>query len=157
HAQDAVSLLDSLRTVLPILAALAVALAVGLSGDRRRTILGLSLVLAVVFALMVVMIGLARNAYLDALPSTVNRDAAAAVYDQVLHLLSTSLRAGIAFVAVVATAAWLAGPVPFARRARDRVRGRLRRDGETDPGARSHVGSWVRPLQVSSVAAGLLV
>jgi cytochrome bd-type quinol oxidase subunit 2 len=79
--------------------------------------------------LLLVVLGLARGLYLDALPTAVNEDAAASVYDQVLSSLRTLLSVAFIVSLIVAFAAWISGPsrVPVRLRAatigrhRDRV------------------------------------
>jgi hypothetical protein len=109
-AQGAVSALDTLAWVLPVLLIVVFGAAIALSGNRRRTVLRSALGVALAIGVMLIAFNVGRRAYLDALPSSVNRDAAADVYDQVLTFLRTSARTVFVLAIVVAIAAWLMGP-----------------------------------------------
>jgi hypothetical protein len=127
--QGATDLFQTIAYALPVLTLLAFAGAIWLSGNRRRTILRSALGVALAMGLLLVVLGVARDLYLDALPTTVNEDAAASVYDQVLSSLRTLLSVAFIVSLIVAVAAWISGPsrVPVRLRAatigrhRDRV------------------------------------
>ncbi len=102
--------LETLARVLPVLALLLLFAAVMVARNRR---VGLQVVgLAVAFSM--VLLGLALNVlrplYLDAVPPDIlPGDAAAAIYDQLVSFIRTSLRAiGILFLAAAAAAFWFA-------------------------------------------------
>jgi hypothetical protein len=156
-AQGLVKALDSLAFVLPVLFLLALAGAIALSSRRRRTVLRAALGIAVAMALVVVVLSLARKAYLDALPATVHQDAAAAVYDQLLTFLLTTLRVVFAVALVVAIGAWVVGPGRYATSIREGVLG-LVRHGDGPQGAiPSFVGAHLAGLRVVVIAAGFIV
>ena len=109
RSQNATNLLQALAVVLPILTVLCFGLAIGLSPNRRRTILRSALGLALGMALLLVAFNSGRYIYLDLLPAAVNENAARAVYDQLLDTLRLTLRTGFAFALVVALSAWARG------------------------------------------------
>ena len=158
-AQDIVDLLDTLAYVLPILTLVVFVLAIALSGNRRRTILRGALGVAFATGLVLTIFNLGRTAYLDALPDTVNLDAAEALYDQVLTFLRTSLRTAFVLALVIAIGAWLAGAGHVAVRVRDTVRSALDRGrSEGAPsGVAVFVGHYKNALRVLVVALGLVV
>ncbi len=159
-AQSAVDLLDTLAWWLPIITVVAFAVAIALSGNRRRTILRGSLGVALAVGLVLTAFNLARTAYLDALPERVNRGAAEDLYDQLLTFLRTSLRTAFVLALVIALAAWLSGPSRVAVRIRQVVGRGVDRTGDvaTAPsGVGSFVGLHRNVLRVLVVALGLVV
>ena len=122
-AQNAVDLLDTLYWVLPVLVFVVFAAAILLSGNRRKTVLHGALGVALATGILLVAFNTGRSFYLDALPSTVNRAAAADVYDQELTFLRDSVRTVFFLALVVAIGAWLAGPGHFATRIRTVAKG----------------------------------
>ena len=137
RSQNATNLLQALAVVLPILTVLCFGLAIWLSPNRRRTILRSALGLALGMALLLIAFNGGRHFYLNVLPSSVNVNAAGAVYDQLLGTLRLALRTGFAFALVVALAAWLAGPAKPATSMRNGVlhlaRGAGPAGGEASP------------------------
>jgi len=117
-AQGAVSILDSLSWVLPVLMIIVFGAAIALSGNRRRTILRSALGTALAIGVLLTAFNLGRSAYLGSLPSSLNHDAAADVYDQVLSFLRNSARTVFVLAILVAIGAWLAGPGRMAVRIR---------------------------------------
>ena len=113
--QGAVDLLDKVANYLPFVALILLAIALWLSGNRRRTILRTALGIALGMALLLTLFNLGRTVYLDALPASVRQDSAAAIYDQVLSFLRTAVRTVFILAIIVAIAAWLAGPVGLRR------------------------------------------
>ena len=122
-AQNITDLLQKLAYILPILTLLVFAAAIGLSGNRRRTILRSALGLALGMGLLLVVLNVGRHFYLGALPRTVNQNSAAAVYDQVLSFLRLSLRTAFVVALIIAFAAWISGPGRSATRFRNGVTG----------------------------------
>ena len=118
-AQGITDLLQKSAWVLPFLTVLAFAVAIALSGNRRRTVLRSALGLALGLGVLLVALNTGRKFYLDALPATVSRPAAQAVYDQLLSFLRTSLRTGFVLAIVVAIGAWIAGPSAWATKIRE--------------------------------------
>ena len=121
--QGGTDLLNDLGNYLPFVVLALFVVAILLSGNRRRTILRTALGIAFAMALLLIVFNLGRTIYLDSLPSTVNQDAASAVYDQVLTFLRTSLRTAFVVAIIVAIGVWLAGPGQLATRIRESVRG----------------------------------
>jgi hypothetical protein len=158
-AQSITDLLQKSAWVLSVLTILAFAVAIGLSGNRRRTILRASLGLALGMGLLLVLFNTGRHFYLDALPATVSRPAATAVYDQLLTALRLSLRTGFVLAIVVALGAWLSGPGSVATKIRE---GTLRLVRGHDTGEEpSGLGVWVaghkNPLRLVVVGVALLI
>jgi hypothetical protein len=159
-AQTAVRLLDDLALALPILAAVAFAGGIALSANRRRTILRGALGLAFVMLLFLVIWNALRSPYTHALPPSVNRPAASAIYDQLISFLVVALRTVFALAVVVALGAWLAGPGRLATRVRSTARDLVTRTPGRDVVA-PQISSFVRGhrtmLRLVAVAAGLVV
>jgi hypothetical protein len=158
-AQGAVDLLDTLAFVLPVITVLLLAGGILLARDRRRALLRAALGVALAMALVLTVFNLGRSLYLDALPSTVNRDAAAALYDQLLSFLRNSLRTVFVLGLVVALAAWMTGPARAARRLREGAVDIVRKPDV--PEAISPVAAFVRDhrvgLRIAVVSVGLLL
>jgi len=158
-AQGITDLLQKLAWVLPVLTILAFGVAIGLSGNRRRTVLRSALGLALGMGLLLAVLNAGRHFYLDALPATVSRPAATAVYEQLLSFLRLSLRTGFVLAIVVALGAWLAGPGSFATKLRE---GTLRLVRGHDTGEEpSGLAVWVArhktPLRVVVIGIALAI
>jgi hypothetical protein len=158
-AQWITDLLQKSAWVLPFLTILAFAVAIALSGNRRRTVLRGSLGLALGMGLLLALLNSGRHFYLDALPATVSRPAATAVYDQLLSFLRLSLRTGFVLAIVVALGAWLSGPASLATKIRE---GTLRLVRGHDTGEEpSGLGVWVarykNPLRVVVIGVALAI
>ena len=151
--QGAVDLLDKVANYLPFVALILLAIALWLSGNRRRTILRTALGIALGMALLLTLFNLGRTIYLDSLPDSVRQDAATAVYDQVLSFLRTAVRTAFVVAIIVAIAAWLAGPGRVATRVRGAVRREPTGDDVTPVG--SFVGHYKNGLRILVVAVGL--
>ena len=141
--------------VLPIVTLLLFAAAIAISRKRRKTVLHAGLGLAAGMLVILSAFNVGRTFYLDAV-KTANRDAAAAVYDQVLNFLRLSARTGFVVGIIIAIGAWLAGPSSAAMRLRALVRGgedrRLATEGFAGWVARSRTG-----IRVVLVGIGALV
>ncbi len=101
-----------------------------------------------------------RSPYEHALPASVNRAAAGAVYDQLLSFLLVALRTVFAFAVIVALGAWLAGPGRLATRIRTGTRSLFSRaPGQTaiSPRVAGFVEHYRTPLRVLVVGVGLLI
>jgi hypothetical protein len=133
-AQTAFRLLDALNTWLPILALLCLAGAVAVGRSRRRTLVAGALALALSMVLLGAGMNIGREVYLDAVPTDqLPTDAAAAIYDQLVHFIRLTLRGTLVVALAVAFVAWVTGPVgaPVAiRRGTSRVIGAVRSGGE---------------------------
>jgi len=160
QAQRAVRLLDDVALVLPILTVVAFAGAIVASGDRRRTIVWGGMGLAFVMLLFLVIWNALRSPYQDALPASVNRLAAGAVYDQLLSFLLLALRTVFAVGVTVALGAWLAGPGRCATRVRTGARDLVFRAPGQDaisPRAARLVGAHRSVARFAVIGFGLLV
>lgn len=102
--------LETLARVLPVLTLLLLAAAVMVARNRRKGLLVVGLAVAGSMVLLGLALNLVRPLYLDAIPPDVLAgDAAAAIYDQVVSFIRTSLRAvGIVFLALALAAFWFA-------------------------------------------------
>jgi len=158
-AQGITNLLQKSAWVLPFLTILAFGVAIALSGNRRRTILRGSLGIALGFALLLAVLNSGRHFYLDALPATVSRPAATAVYDQLLTLLRLSLRTGLVISLVVALGAWLSGPGSFATKIREGTLALVRGHdtGEEPSGFAVWVAGHKTPLRALVVGVALVI
>jgi hypothetical protein len=155
QAQGLTNLLQKGAIVLPIVTLLLYAAAIALSRRRRKTVLHAGLGLAIGMLVILTAFNVGRTFYLDAVKSA-NRDAAAAVYDQVLNFLRLSARTGFVIGILIAIGAWLAGPGSLAVRLRAMTKGgadrRLATDGFAGWVARSRTG-----LRIAYVALGAIV
>ena len=132
-AQTAFRLLSTLNTVLPVLLLLLLAAALAIARHRRRTLVAAMLAIAASMLLLGVVLNAFRVVYLDALPSTVDIDAAAAVYDTLVWFIRLNLRALLVLSLAVAFIAWVSGPGPAAvtvRSGTTRAIGHARSGGE---------------------------
>jgi hypothetical protein len=160
QAQGGVRLLDDLAIALPIITVLLFAGAILVSANRRRTVLRSALGLAFVMLLFLVIWNALRTPYQHALPATVNRDAAGAVYDQLISFLLLALRTVLAFALVVALGAWLAGPSRLAIRIRTGTRSLISRSPGQSAISTKTAGFVDRqrtPLRVLVVGVGLVL
>jgi hypothetical protein len=160
-AQDAVDVFDKLAIALPILTIALFAIAVLLSGNRRRTILRTGMGLALAAALLLTLFNVGRSVYLDALGPDVNHEAAANIYDQLLEFLRNSLRAVFVLGVIVAIGAWLAGPGQAATSIRDATLGLFggrERTSKAPPSAiAAFVSRYRNALRVVVAAIGLAI
>jgi hypothetical protein len=158
-AQNITDLLQKLAYVLPILTLLVFAAAIALSGNRRRTILRSALGLALGMGLLLVVLNVGRHFYLSALPTTVNENSAAAVYDQVLSFLRLSLRTAFVVALIIAFAAWIAGPGRSATRFRNGVTGLARRQetGEAPSALAVFVARHKTALRITVIGIALTI
>ncbi len=163
-AQSAFRLLDTLATVLPILAVVLLVAAVAIGRSRRHTLMAGAAVVVISMALLGAAIQLFRAIYLDAVPSDLSLDAAGAIYDQLVWFIRLNIRALAILGVAVIVVAWLTGsdPAPAAvrrgaARALDAVRHRSDRAGmDTGPvGVFAH--TYRTPIRVLVAAAVLLV
>ena len=154
-AQGAVEVLDKSANYLPFVALILLAVALWLSGNRRRTILRTALGIAFGMALLLTLFNLGRTIYLDSLPSSVSHDAASAVYDQALSFLRIAVRTVFVLAIIVAIAAWLTGPGRAATRLRQATHREPTGDDVTPVG--SFVGHYKTALRILVVAVGLVL
>ena len=158
--QHTTDLLQKLAITLSLFTLLCFGVAIWLSPHRRRTILRGALGLASGMALLLLAFNAGRHFYLDALPSTVNTDAARAVYDTLLAGLPLALRAAFVFAIIVAIAAWVTGPTRSATGMRQGVLNLVRGEGATG-GEPSAFGTWIARnrtvLRVLVLGVGLAI
>ena len=112
-AQGGFHALDTLARALPILALLLLGVAVFVGRSRRRNLVVGALVVSFSMLVLGVLLNASRLAYLDAVPAEVlPPDAAAAVYDTLVHFIRLNLRAVFVLFLAIATIAWVSGPAP---------------------------------------------
>jgi hypothetical protein len=110
-AQNVFQLLKTLAWVLPLLTLVAFALAVWLSGDRRRAVRGTGWVLVVVGILGLLAANFTRNYVVDSLVAREDdRQAANNAWNILTDLMRGSFRLMIVVGILFVIAAWLAGP-----------------------------------------------
>ncbi|MBZ5738233.1 hypothetical protein [Nocardioides mangrovi] len=110
-AQTAFRLLNAINTWLPILALLCLIGAVAVARSWRRTLVAGALALALSMLLLGAGLNLGREVYLNAVPTDqLPLDAAAAIYDQLVHFIRLALRALLVVALAVAFVAWVTGP-----------------------------------------------
>jgi hypothetical protein len=155
QAQGLTNLLQKGSIVLPIVTLLLYAAAIALSRGRRKTVLHAGLGLAIGMVVILTAFNVGRTFYLDAVKSA-NRDAAAAVYDQVLNFLRLSARTGFVVGILIAIGAWLAGPGSLAVRLRAMTKGGADRELATD-GFAGWVARSRTGLRIAYVGLGAIV
>jgi len=163
RAQRGFHLLNVLGLWLPVIAVVLLAVGVYVAADHRQALVGAGVGVAVAMVALALGLALFRAAYLDALPATVNHDAAAVLYDAIVRFLRLGLRSVLVLALVVASGAKLAGPsVTAVRTRRGLVRGiGWLRGGAERVGFRTGpVGTWVyasrRALRIGAVTAAAL-
>ncbi len=111
RARHAVGLMDRMAIVLPLLVVLCFGGAIFLSRNRRRGFVWAAVAFTLGGVLLAVTLSIGRTVYLDAaVKGGIERDAAAAIFDNLIRLMHTSLRAVLAFSIVVVIAAVASGP-----------------------------------------------
>ena len=159
--QGAVSLLDDIAWYLPFVLLALFLVAVGISPNRRRTVLRTAIWIAVGMALVLVLFNVGRTFYLDAVTGAgADRDAAEAAYNQILSFLRTSARTAFVVAIIVAIGAWLAGPSRLATRIRGFVTGPKegRPDSDVEPTQLAKFAARYRTvLRVVIIGVGLIV
>jgi hypothetical protein len=111
QVQGLVDFLQTIAWVIPFVALACFAAAIGLSGNRRRTIQRGAIGVAFAVALQLVLLKAGRNLYLDAVTTKKSTPGAAgSVWDQLTSFLRTSGLTAIALALVIAFAAWVVGP-----------------------------------------------
>jgi hypothetical protein len=163
--QKIVNFLHKVFIALPLLLIAAWAGAIAVSTRRRRTVLQLGFALAVAMVVTLVAFQLARGAYLNAVSSPqLPRDAATAIFDQLLG----GLKAGARTVFVIGIVVWLGALIMGPARWAVAVRGafsRMFRSAGTRAEATGldlgPVGGWVgdhrRVLQLAGVVIAIVV
>ncbi len=159
-ARSATDLLDTLANVLPILALASLGGAIGLSFDRRRSVVRVGLGLAISMVVLGTALALGRHFYLGAVEGTIPADAATAVFDIVVRFLRDGLRVVLTVGVLMALVGIALGPSRAARRFRATLEAGFGKAGARggEPGP---VPRWVaahrRALQVVAIALGGLL
>ena len=163
-AQSLVRLLDKISTVLGVLVFVFLAIALALSGNRRRTLLRWGIGLFFAMAFTAIAIALSRNAYLNAVSSDdLPRTSAGAAFDILVRFLRNAVRVLAVLGVIVAIGAFLTGDsrlaVGIRGRARRLVSGRADADAaEWVPGSfATFVASHKPGLRLAGLAVVLLV
>ena len=159
-AQRAFRGVDVVGVWLPVLAVVTFTSAVLIARERRRALIVTGVAVAVSMLVLAGTLALARPLYLDALPSSVDRDAAVAVFDQLVGFLRNTLRAVLVLGLVLALAAYLTGSSRQAVATR-RGLARLSELGRRHAWRTGPVPEWIRahkrPVQIAVAAAAVLV
>lgn len=119
--QDAATTLTRVVWLLPIVTIALLGLALGLSRDRRRTLIGLGLGAVTAIVVSWVVGQLVRDAVLAGIDDAQSEDAARAALRQVLGGLRSLTQFVLAAGTLIAAAAFLTGDHPAARRVRRHV------------------------------------
>jgi hypothetical protein len=159
-ARKAVRLLNTVADWLPWVGLAAVALAVLAARKRRRALLGLMLGLAAGMVVLAIGLLIARNYYLDGVPSTaLPRPAAESVFDTLVRFLRDGVRVILVLALLIALIAWVFGPARPAvavRRWGASVPPALTRRLEAGP-AGDLAAQHALALSLGAIAFGLLV
>lgn len=159
-AQRSFALIDRLGTWLAAVAVALIAAGVLVARDRRRALAGAGIAAVIAMLALGVVLAIARPLYLDALPPSVDAGAAAAIFDQVVSSLRTTLRTVLAAGLVVALVAYVTGPSARAaglRRGVTTVASRLNRQRWRDARAAAWLARNKRPVQMTVAAVAVLV
>jgi hypothetical protein len=158
--QGATKVLKGLAFVFPVLALGCLAGATALSRDRRRGLLTAALGLSIAMVVLLAVMAVLRNIYLDEVVSPrLPADAAGDIYNAVIHFVRQSAQVVFAVGVIVALGAALAGPSRAAVATRRTVRGGM--DGlSTAREARGWdlgpAGSWIGQHR-GALRVGILV
>jgi hypothetical protein len=136
--QRAVTFLDRLGWLLPLLSLVAFAVALWVSLWRRRTLLYSGIGLAITMLLSLLVFRLVRQDVLDQIVNGMYRAAAEAIWGIVLSGLFTQTIFLLVVGLIIAVGAWLAGPHPRAVATRGTVGdflGNSPEEAQADPDA----------------------
>lgn len=121
-ARSAFALLSTVALVLPVLTLLLLGAAVFVARDRRRALIGGALAVAGGMLLLGVSLNVVRPIYLNHVPPEIlSTEAAAAIFDALVHYLRLGLRIVLVVALVVVLVAWLTGPSTLATGTRRRT------------------------------------
>jgi hypothetical protein len=160
QAQGVVRVFDDLVVALPVITVVGFAGALAVSPDRRRTLARAAFGLVLATALLLTVFNVARSVYLNVLPGSVDRSAAAAVFDQLVSFLLLTLRSVFSVAAGVMVAAWLGGPGRVASRVRAVARdvvGAAPARAPVSPAVARWVAGTLPQLRVAVGGVGLLM
>ncbi|MEI6621593.1 MAG: hypothetical protein WCP28_06790 [Actinomycetes bacterium] len=111
QAQQAASMLDTVGTVLPVVALLLLLAGVLIAPNRRRGLVVAACALLAGMALLAAALALGRGWYITSLPAGIlDGNTAGQVFDTVSVQLATAIRTVCVFAIIVIIAALLAGP-----------------------------------------------
>jgi len=164
-AQQGYRLITTLRWVLPIVTLLLFAVGVWVARSRRHGLLGSGLGLAASMLVLGIALLIARNIYLNSVPSSVlPSDAAGVAYDTLIRFVREALRALLVAGLIVAAGAFLTGPSAAAVSTRKALRsgiGWVRDLGGRHGVSAGPVGDWTAThktvLRVGCVAVAALI
>ena len=162
-AQGVVRVLDTAAWYLEILAVVFLAVALVLSGNRRRTLVRWGIGLFIAMAVTAVAIALSRNAYLNAVSGPgLSRSAAGSAFDILVRFLRNAVRVLAVIGILVALGALLVGDSKIAHRtratARRLVTGRSEgAPGWLPPGFARWIAGHKNPLRLLGLAVVVLV
>lgn len=151
--QSLVRALDRLAYLLPILSVLCFAGGILLTANRRRGVVRAAVALAMGMGVLLVGVAIGRNLYLNALPDSVSREAAANAYDAVSAFPLGTTRVVLLVSAIIALVGVAVG--------NDRLRSWARSVDKPNWLAESSAYRWIRAhrrlLQWVTVAIGFVV
>ncbi len=164
-AQTLYRLLNTFKTVSPIVVLLLFGAGVYTARGRRRALIGAGLGLAASMLVLAIGLEIARSIYLNSVPSTtLPGDAAAAAFDAMVHFLKEGLRVVLVVGLVVAIGAFFTGPSHTAVRTRSAFKSGMdwiRNYGERRGVSTGPVGQWTylhrKSLRVGVVALAALI
>ena len=162
-AQGLVRVLDKAAWYLEILALAFLAVALALSGNRRRTLIRWGIGLFVAMAVTAMAIALSRNAYLNSVASDdLSRSAAGSAFDILVRFLRNAVRVLAVIGILVALGALLVGDSKIAVRtratARRLVTGRSEgAPGWLPPGFARFIADHKNPLRLLGLAVVVLL
>ncbi|MCF2526211.1 hypothetical protein [Yinghuangia soli] len=159
--RDGVELLHAVGWWLPIITLALAALGVWIAPNRRRGIMGFGIGLLVSMLVLGLALVIGRRIYLDKLPATVEKDAAAAIFDALVRFIRESARTLGLIGVLAALAAFLYGPAKLAVMARGGATKGLGFAGRaaSDAGVRTgKAGAWIAshraPLYAGVIGLG---
>ena len=164
-AQSQYRLIKALKIVLPILALVLIAAGVYVARSCRHALVGAGLGLAASMLVLAIGLEIFRSIYLSSIPSNVlPTDAAAAVWDALVHFIKQGLRVVLVVGLVVAIGAFFTGPSHTAVRTRLALSSGMdwiRHYGERRGVSTGPAGQWTyvhrRSLRVGTVALFALI
>jgi len=166
EAQEAVSLLDALGIVLPLLATAFLLGSIAVAVGRRRFLAAVGIGLAVVAAITLIALDVARGEVLSLIEDATVRSAAGAAFSITTDGLHSQTWGLLILGLLLAIAAWVAGPSRYAVEIRRHSRGlglkafhRVRDAAEADerPAELDAVSNFVRAHRVALQLAGVVL
>ena len=152
--------IDTAGWLIPLLAVLLIAAAIGVSRNRRRTVEVLGFGTAIGLLLSLIGLRLGRNFAVNAIEEESKQRAAGAAWDLILDRLYQLTWALLILALIVGIVAWVVGPSSGSARTRawaSRTLGGWRGATEEHPNSFSNfVAEWKRTIEVIAVMLGLL-